>query len=144
MLDAWDCPPPEKFEHRVPGVRRRIGEPHHDAVSERGRRIHRPRLPQLERRTREQLFERLVEAADAAESRRVRDQGHWQPGVLNQLLGQKDAAGLHDGMRRCAEMPGKQPPQLACTHPQSFGEVLNAALLEGAVVDQAQGPGDGG
>jgi hypothetical protein len=62
-----------------------------------------PRLvaaaPQRRRRPSEQIAKRLVEAADAVETRCQRDLGHRQRGFVDQLLGEQNPPRLRNRNR---------------------------------------------
>jgi hypothetical protein len=122
-LDAVDRARLQEREHRVPVVRRTVGEAHGDAdLADRafGQGMHRfP--PQRAWRPLEQLLEGLVEAPHAAEPGGQRDLRHRQAGVVDQLLGEQHAPGLRHGDGRGAEMLVEQAPQLPLADAEPLG-----------------------
>jgi hypothetical protein len=134
-------------EHRRPVVGRPVAQPESDpriVLRRRGR----PRAdstPERARRAREELLERLVEAADAPEARRQRDVAHAQPRLVNELLREENAAGLGHGERRGAEVTLEEAPELARAHAQALPQGLDARVVavEFARRDERKRSGDG-
>ncbi len=55
----------------------------------------------------------FVESSDAPESCCQGDFRHRHLGFMDELLGEKNAASLGDGNRRCSQVLQEEPPQLA-------------------------------
>src|SRR5262249_39157989 len=91
---------------------------------------------ELARRAVKERKKRLIEAADALESRCEGDLGHREPRFVDELLGEMDAARLGDRKRRSAQMLAEEAPQLPLADSEPVSQILDAGLVQGAEFDQ--------
>ena len=139
ILDAGNRALPQEPDRRVPVVRWLIAQQQNKLAGSRQRKF-RPGGPaQFARRAAEQLPERLVETANAAEACGERHFGHRQMRLVNELFGEQHAPCLRDRDRRGAEMLLEQAPQLALADAEASGQYVDIGLVQRAVLDQAQG-----
>ena len=85
-------------------------------------------------------MERLVEATDAAEAGGERNIGHGQIGLVDELLGEENAARLRHRDRCSAEVLLEETSQLAPRQTKGLGQHFNITIVEGARLDQRQRP----
>jgi hypothetical protein len=132
-LHAVDCAAAEERDHRFPIVRRAVRE----LEREHGRkRPGTPRRAQPAGRHPVARLEQRVEAAHARESARARDLRHRQLRVRQQPLCQQQPLRLRVFDRRNAELAFENSPQVPARHADPFGQVLDAAVFQHAVLDQ--------
>ncbi len=135
-LHAVDRAAAEEREHRVPIVRR----PKRELERERrGKRAAAARIAQPPRRHPVARLEQRVEAAHAREPARERDLGHRQRRVGEKPLREQQPLRLRVLDRRNAELGIEDPPQMAARHADALGQMLDAAGVEHAVLDQVDG-----
>src|ERR1700759_3426232 len=143
-LDTLDRTRGQIAEHGVPVVGRPVTQPQRYS---RLRAFHAGPgfAPQGTRGTLKQIAEGLVESSDAAESCRQSDFRHGHLGFMNKLLGEKNAAGLGDGNRRCSQVLQEDPPHLALPRAETLRQSLHARMIavERAVGYESQGAGYG-
>src|SRR6185369_6553427 len=111
-LDTWDCPRAEERQNGAPIVGRAVAQLDRNRACRADGLLCHARSPQGLGGPPVQLLKDLVEAPKAAKSRCRGDLRHWQPRILNQLLGQKYPAGLGDCDRGSAEILPEQASKL--------------------------------
>ena len=92
----------------------------------------------LGRRRVEGRADGVVEAAQAREAGGVRDLGHRQRGLLEELAREVGALGERDREGRRPEVLVEEPPQVARGHAEALGERVDARLVQRALVDEAE------
>jgi len=131
----------EEGEHRLPVIGPPVRQAQRHLPAARGvRRTH--RTPELARRTMVEVLEGFVEPSDAAKAGGERDVAHRQRGIVDQLLGEEDAARLRHGDRRGPQVLPEQAPQLAFADAEASREAVHHVLVESAAFDQRERPGD--
>jgi hypothetical protein len=85
--------------------------------------------PQTTRRTMKEIPKRLIEPPHAAESRCERDFNHGHPSFMNELLREKDAAGLCHCNGRRPQMLYEQSPELASAYAKTRGQGFNPVTI---------------
>jgi hypothetical protein len=80
-----------------------------------------------------------IEAPQAAKAGTNCNLGHRQVGTIDQALGALDARGLCDLRRSRAEMLLKRAAQMPRADAETRGHILYAEVIEGTIVDQADG-----
>src|SRR5437764_15274185 len=136
-LDTWNGAFRKKCENRLPIIRGSIAEPEGDK-----RRLGNCALRQTQFAgcAVVKLAKRVVEPADAAETRCLGDFGHRKPRFLDQLLGKQNTPRLRHRDWRYAKMFVEQAAQLPLTEPEVPGKDRNVGLaaIERTFRDQRQ------
>jgi hypothetical protein len=88
-----------------------------------------------------QIAEDLIESSYTPESCCERDFRHWHLGFMNELLGEKNAACLRDGNRRCSQVLKEEPPQLALPQTETIRQLFyaRAVAIERSIGNESQG-----
>ena len=131
---------------------RRAGRPRRTAAGRRGGSTISPRRRAGRAGTRRSALgewpqvvaERVVEAAQAAEARRERDLRHRQRRSRRAVASRSGRGASAPPRGRDAEVRREEPAQMAGADAEPRGELVDAAVVERAGVDQAQRPPDGG
>src|SRR5215831_21088299 len=118
------------LEHAGPIVGRLIAEEQTDLASLGGRGLRSVSSPQRVWRAAEQRQKRLVESADAPETRGKGDLGHWQRCLVNELFCEQHAAGLSDGHGGRAEVFPAQAPELPLPDAKPLRQRVDSPLVE--------------
>src|SRR5690242_20076057 len=138
-LDTWNGAFRKKGKNRVPIIRGPIAEPEGDK-----RRLGSCALRQTQFAgcAVVKLAKRVVEPADAAETRRLGDCRHRKPRFLDQLLGKQNTPRLRHRDRRHAKMLVEKAAQLPLTEPKFLGKDRNIGLaaIERTLRDQRERP----
>ncbi len=131
-------------EHGVPVIGRAIPEQERDSPAQ-ARRARGGFSPQSTGRTMKQFPKYLIKPPHTAESRGERHFHHGHSRFMNELLGEKYAAGLCYRDGRGPQMLHEQSPELASTHAETRGQGFNAltVAVKGAIGDQSERPGNG-
>ena len=98
----------------------------------------------LARRGVERRPDGVVEAPNAREAGRVRDLGHRQRALLEELAGEVRASRLRDRLRRRADVRREEPAKVARADAEPLGERLEAEVVGVARLDEAERPRHGG
>ena len=78
---------------------------------------------------------------------KTRSHGYFrqgQVGFIDQFLGEQNTAGLGHGFWTDADMIHKQATQMALANAQTGRQVIYTGVIQGAFIDQPEGPVDGG
>ena len=79
-----------------------------------------------------------IEMPQAAEAGPNGNLGHGQIGLIQEALGALDAHGLRDLHGARSQMPLKEPAEMSRADAQSLSKMLDAAVVESTVRNQAQ------
>jgi len=94
--------------------------------------------PDLRRRSVVRLADDRVEPAHASETWCECNVSHWQPGFVDQFLGEVQTTSLRYRAWRRTQVPDKQPSKMTRPYSQSLREAFHSALFQGAFPDQAK------
>jgi len=128
----------QKVTHLRPVIGRTQRQPQHDVGAFGGREPRTTLAAQLARRTPVGATERGIEATHAAEPGGKRDLRDRQVGLVEQTLGEMQAARLREHDGRCPHMTHEQAMQMARTQPHACGKLCHRDLVQHAVLDHAQ------
>jgi hypothetical protein len=140
-LETGNCAALQKREQRLPVVRRAITQPE---TRRTRRRLSAERQPaQRGGRPPPRRFERRIEPANAAESRRERNLGKRHRRSVDELFREVQPARLKHRERRSAEMLKKEAPQVSRANAQAVRQRLDRKITCDGVVDQTPGASHG-
>ena len=141
LFDARYRARDEEGEQRIPVEGRPIGEPQDQGSSSGGSDR---AAAQLAGRTLVERAEGVIETADAAEARGHGYGQHRQARFVEKLLGEEDAARLRDGQGGCADVLIEEATELAFSHTERGGELLDrgAGAIECTLCNAGHGAAD--
>ncbi len=132
----------EKAEHRVPIVRGAIGQPEPIAPGiGRGDPPSSP-PPQLGGSSAERTADLGVEPAEASESRCERHLVEAERGLVEELLGEMNAARERDLERRRADVLSEEPAQMAARDPEAVRQPFDSLAVQSTLADEPQRAGN--
>ena len=59
---------------------------------------------------------------------------------MNELLGEQNSAGPHDGNGRSPNMLAEEPPELPFAHAKAVSQIIDASVVQSPQFNQRQGP----
>jgi hypothetical protein len=96
--------------------------------------------PQLTRRFTESVEERVIESADAPESRRHRDVGDAQGRLVQQLFRKMKPTRLGDHDGRDTDVLHEQSVEMSSTQPETGREILHGPGIQAPLLDEPKCP----
>ncbi len=132
-LDAGDGAELEEAEHGRPVVGRTVGEEEGDF---RGGRCGGGFSPEFAGRAVVELLEGFIETADTAEAAGHGDVDHGEAGLMDELFGEKNAAGLRDADGVSPDVALEETAEVALADLESIGEGCDVCVVECAGLDQ--------
>jgi hypothetical protein len=130
-------------EHGIPVIGRPKTEQQGDSLTQT-RRACRGFSPQSTGRTMKEIPKYLIKPPHAPKSRCERNFNHGHSRFMNELLGEKHAAGLCNCDGRGPQMLHEQSPELASTYAETCGQGFDAitVAVKRAIGNQSERPGN--